>query len=375
MIDFKIANLAKLIPVRKGRKLIRSLKFASKLLLTAVITLFITTALLYLTVMFTPAETRAVLYMPKNISSRVTEEQIQKMVDRIIEQYHLNDPYPVQYYYWVKQLVQGSWGYSPTMQEDVLTAISRRAPATAELTLYSLLLYIPLGLLSGVIASSKKERWQDHGFRLTAFIATSLPPFILAIILMSIFYGNLNWFAPERTSLAINSLVKSNEFHLWTGMLTIDGILNGRLEVTLDALRHLLMPAITLAFAHWATLGRIMRTTMVEEQQQDYVTAARARGIPERRILWRHNLPNAVAPAMTSTILSAASLLSGVYMVEIIFNIHGISEIAVRSWNYIPDAPAALGFAIYSVLVVILLMTALNIIQHVIDPRLGEEFK
>lgn len=319
--------------------------------------------------MLTPAETRATLYMPKNLSPRVTEEQYQKLLEKIIERHHLNDPYPVQYISWVANLIQGNWGYSPTLHEDVLTAILRRAPATAELTLYSILAFIPLGLISGVIAGSRQNQPVDHQFRLTAFIATSLPPFILALVLLALFYVRLYWFAPGRTNPMMQQMINSDQFLQYTGLLTIDGLLNGRPEVSLDALRHLVMPIFTLAISHWAILGRITRVTMIEELQKEYVTAAKAHGVPGKRIIWRHTLRNAIAPALTSSLLSAASLLTGVFVVEIIYNFHGISVIAVRSMQYIPDAPAAMGFAIYSVIVVLILMSILDLIQAVLDPR------
>lgn len=341
-----------------------------KRLLSLLATLFITTALLYATVMLTPVETRAELFMPKNSSPRMTEEMRQKLLEKIIEKNHLNDPYPVQYAYWLANLAQGNWGYSPVMQENVLDAILLRTPATAELMLFSLLVFIPFGLLSGVVAAAKSNRMPDHTFRLAAFTATSLPPFILALVLMSIFYVELRWFAPERSSAAIGYFVKSNDFVRTTGLLTIDGLLNGRPDISLDALRHLAMPVFTLAIAHWATLGRVTRVTMMDELQQDYVTAARARGISERGVVWNHALRNAFTPALTSSLLSAASLLTGVYVVEILFNFHGISDVAVSSMAFIPDAAAALGFAIYNVIVVWLLMTLLDALQVILDPRL-----
>lgn len=226
--------------------------------------------------------------------------------------------------------------------------------------------------MSGVLAAAKQHKAGDKLFRLTAYIATSLPPFILALILLAIFYVNLHWFAPERTSTAVGMLVNSANFKVYTGLITIDGLLNHRPDVTWDALRHLAMPVFTLAFAHWATLARVTRTSMTEELGQDYVTAAKAHGIPERRILWGHTLPNAIAPALTSSLLSAASLITGVFVIEIIFNINGVSEIAVKSMQFIPDAAAALGFTIYSVIVVLLLMFALDLIQAIVDPRLRE---
>jgi ABC-type dipeptide/oligopeptide/nickel transport system permease component len=343
----------------------------AKRIFSMLITLLAVTALLYATVMFTPPETRATLYFPRE-TKRLSEAQMQKMIDRIIEENHLADPYPVQYYYWLRSLLRGDWGYSPVLQEDVFSAIARRAPATAELTIFSILVFIPLGLISGVIAGSKRNKLQDHGFRISAFIATSMPPFILALILMAIFYIDLHWFAPGRITTALGFQLNSTDFRQITGLLTIDGLLNHRPDITLDALRHLAMPVFTLAIAHWATLGRVTRAEMIEETAKDYVVAARARGIPEPRITWRHTLRNAFAPALTSSVLSAASLVTGVFVIEIIYNFNGISDVAVSSMAFVPDAPAALGFSIYSVFVVLLLMVILDLIQSRIDPRLRE---
>lgn len=337
-----------------------------------IVTFLIITAVLYAAVMVTPAETRASLYMPRN-TSRMTEEAYQAMLNRMIERYHLNAPYPVQYFYWVTNLVQGNWGYSPTLQTDVLTALMKRAPATTEIILYAFLLYFPLGIISGVIASRSKNKVGDHAFRLTAYAATALPPFILAILMMVIFYVDLYWFAPDRVSSTVSYFINSDQFKFFTGLLTIDGLLNRRPDITLDALRHLVMPVITLSFANWAILGSITRATMVEEVHKEYVVAARARGLSERRILWGHMLRNVISPAFSSSLVSAASLLTGVMVVEIIFNYPGISYIALRSIGGIPDAPAALGFTLYSIILVLILMTVLDLFQYGLDPRIREK--
>lgn len=337
-----------------------------------IVTFLIITALLYAAVMVTPAETRATLYMPRN-TSRMTEQQYQDMLNRIIERYHLNAAFPVQYFYWISNVVQGNWGYSPTLQTDVLSALMQRAPATTEIILYSYLLYFPLGIISGVIASRRKDKTADHLFRFTAFIATALPPFILAILMMVIFYVDLYWFAPERASSAVSYFITSNQFRLYTGFLTVDGLLNKRPDITVDALRHLVMPVVTLALANWAILGSLTRTAMLEEVQKEYVVAARARGLSERRILWSHMLRNIISPAFSSSLVSAASLITGVIVVEIIFNYPGISYIALRSIGGIPDAPAALGFTLYSVILVLVLMTILDLFQYGFDPRIREK--
>ncbi|MRS02236.1 ABC transporter permease [bacterium] len=340
-----------------------------KRIISIFITLLVTTMVMYGIMMLTPVETRVELFMPKNLPARLTEEQIENIRQIKIKENHLNDPYPIQYYYWIRNLMRGEWGYSPTLGDGVLESIIRRSPVTAELTLYSILVFIPIGLLSGVIAGSRQNKAADHGFRFTAYFATSLPPVILAMVLLSVFYVNLNWLSPERTSMNTYLLIRSDEFRQITGLLTIDGLLNGRPDVTLDALRHLVMPVFTLTLVHWATLARITRTAIIDVKHQDYVMSARARGIPEKKITWRHMLPNAIAPALASSVLSTASLVTGVFVVEIIYSFHGISEIATKSMQFIPDAAAALGFSIYSVLVVLLLMTILDGIQALLNPR------
>lgn len=338
--------------------------------LSTLVTLIVITLALYAIVMLTPVETRATLYLPKNLSPRLTDQQYQNLIQQVIERQHLNDPYPLQYLRWVASLLQGNWSYSPVLQEDVLEAISRRAPVTAELTLYSVLAFIPLGLVGGVMAGARHNQPLDFLFRFSAYAAAAFPGFILALILMAFFYVRLYWLAPERLGIAMSQVVITGQFRQFTGLLTLDGLLNGRPDVSLDALRHLVMPVFTLSISHWATLARITRVSMILELKKEYVLAARAHGIPRRWITWKHALRNAIAPALTSSLLSAASLLTGVFVVEIIFNFHGISEVAVSSMQFVPDAPAALGFAMYSVMVVLVLMSMLDLVLYLIDPRI-----
>ena len=349
-------------------------RFLFHRLLSVPVTLLVITMLLYGFVMLTPPEVRASLYFSDSINpDRLTQKQIEHYTDMIIQRYHLEDPYPVQYAYWAANLLRGDWGYSPSINDDVLSALIRRTSVTAELTLYSILLFIPLGLLSGGVAGWRRNQKFDNRFRLAAFIATSLPTFILALVLMAIFYVALGWFPPERLSLMNMQVVRSSEFHVYTGMMTIDGLLNGRVDISLDALRHLVLPVITLSLLHWATLARVTRTTIIDELQKDYVVAARARGLPERWVVWGHAFRNSLSPAITSSMLSAASLFTGVFIVEVIYNFKGISDVAVIAVSNVPDASAVLGFALYSVILVLLLMLALDLLQAIFDPRVREE--
>jgi peptide/nickel transport system permease protein len=234
-------------------------------------------------------------------------------------------------------------------------------------------LFIPLGIVSGVLASRRHKGAFDNGFRATAFIATSIPPFILGLMMISVFYVGLHWFAPGRLSANIEVLVASPSFHSYTGLMTIDGLLNGRLDVTKDALLHLAMPVIVVAALPWATVARVTRAGMIEESGKDYAVAAQARGVPPRSIVWRHTLRNTLSPVLTASALSAATLVTGIYVVEVVFNLKGVSEIITGAAQFTAlDVSAALGFAVYSVLLVLVIMLILDILQAVLDPRLRE---
>jgi ABC-type dipeptide/oligopeptide/nickel transport system permease component len=349
------------------------LRFLANRILSTLITLIIVTAVLYSMMMTTPPEVRAELYIPKGMA-HLTEEQMANYIALIVKRYGLADPYPVQYFRWMSNLLQGNWGYSPMMAGDVLESLLIRTPVTAELTIYSLLFLIPLGIFNGVIAGWKRARAPDYIFRLAAFIAASIPLFILSLVLIAIFYVGLHWFPPERLGIAASSIVNSASFHNFTGLLTLDGFLNNRPDVSIDAARHLVLPVLTLSLVHWASLGRIVRMGMIEELQKEYVISARARGLSEWQMIWRHPYPNILSIALAHSALSAASLVTGVFVVERIYNFHGVSEIVINGLLSIPDAPAALGYTLYNVIVVLLIMIILDIMRGVVDPRTRENW-
>lgn len=354
--------------------MISFLKFLIWRLVAVPITLFVITAVLYGIIMLAPPEERAMLYFPPRTRATTPPELLQAKINQIIVEHGLDDPYPQQYLRWVGGLLRGDWGWSPTFNEDVLTILLRRTPVTAELTLYSVLLLIPLGLFSGVVAGWRNNGRLDSSFRFVAFMATAIPPFILALFLLSIFYVGLRWFPPGRTGIVELSLrTASTTFTAYTGLLTVDGLLNGRTDVTIDALRHLVLPVFALSLTHWATLGRVTRVSIIEQKHEDYIIFARARGLRPRTVVWVHAFRNALLPALTSSALSAASLVTGVFIIETIFNMKGLSELVTRGMTTTPDTPLALGFAVYSVLLVLPLLIVLDILKAVVDPRLRQE--
>jgi ABC-type dipeptide/oligopeptide/nickel transport system permease component len=351
--------------------MITFLKFFIKRLAVIPVTLVIITFVLYGVVMLMPKESRIDLYMPN--SKSIAPGWQDRTRTKIIDSYHLDDPFPVQYYYWVRSLFEGDWGYSPSLDKTVLPELIRRTPVTLELIFYSLLLQIPLGLLAGVWSARKKDSLADYATRLATFIATSLPEFILALILLSVFYVSLRWFPPERLTINNHLFIQTDAFRLYTGFLTIDGLLNNRPDITLDALRHLLLPVFTLSFAHWGTLSRITRIQVLDEMKKDYVIAAYARGLGEKKVVWQHAFRNALGPVLTSSAVSAATLVTSVYIVEKIFNLKGVSDLVTKFGPMVPDAAAVLGFAVYSTLIVLGLMFTLDILQAIFLPQTKEE--
>jgi ABC-type dipeptide/oligopeptide/nickel transport system permease component len=348
------------------------LKFLIRRLLAIPVTLLIITATLYGILMLAPVETRAELYMSRGNSNNPNYNP-ELIRQQIIKEQRLGDAYPVQYARWAGRLLRGDWGWSPGFRTDVLPALLARTPATAELTLYSVLLLIPLGIIGGGIAGARPHRLPDYVFRGLAFVAMAMPPFILALVLLGIFYVGLRWFPLGRQGITEQYLVQAATFRSYTGLLTLDGLLNGQPHISLDALRRLVLPCVTLSLVHWATLGRITRAAMIEEMTKDYVMAARGRGLRTSIITWRHVLHNAMLPALNSIGLSTASLIMGVFVIEVVFSIPGVSELIVASAWGAPDPPMAMGFALYSVGLVLPVMLILDIVQAIIDPRVREE--
>ena len=334
------------------------------------VTLFVITATLYGLMMVAPPEERASLYLSPRLPRTLSQERLEAMLNRIVEENGLNDPYPVQYGRWALNLLRGDWGYSPTFSAPVLELLQTRAGTTLEIACYALLMLVPLGLISGLRAGWRPRRPGDWLFRGLAYVGGAIPPFILGLFLLSIFYVGLGWFSPGRLSIRTRL---TEEFVRYTGFLTIDGLLNGRADIAKDALNHLVLPVVALSLYYWATLGRVTRASTMDELGKAYILAARARGVGNRRIMWRHTLRNVLVPGYTSMALAAASIITGVFVVEVVFNIKGLSELITTGFGPTPDAALVMGFAVYSVLLVVPIMFILDLLKSVADPRLRHD--
>jgi len=338
-------------------------------LLLLIPTLIGVTMLIFaVTQMIDPA-IRAMLYV-------TSDKQLSKL-DLVIEKYGLNDPFHIQYVRWMSELLHGNLGYSKTGRGAVLACILRRLPASVEITLYSAPVTIIVGIYLGVKSAVHKDRLIDQATRALSIIGWSLPSFWLGIMLLSFAFvatrgvvdlpGGL--FPPGRLDLSTQSIVNSPSFVTYTGFYTIDGLLNGKPLVTLDALRHLILPIVTLTTIQIALIIRVMRSSMLEALGKGYIISARAKGLTKKMVINKHARRNALIPVVTLSGLLIAGMVTGVIITETVFAFPGIGRFAADAALQL-DLPAVLGFALLTGIVFVFANLIVDILYAYIDPRI-----
>jgi len=317
-----------------------------------------------ITMLFSPTA-RAMLFIrdPKQLAN----------IPALIELYGLDQPFVVQYGNWIGQVFQGNLGYSKIVSMPVGDAIVNFLPATLELAIFATPLIILAGILLGTTAAAHKDKPLDHGTRVVAILGWSLPTFWLGLMLIMIFYGFITGFLPPgRLSVQMDLLVSAAPFVRYTRINTIDAILNLNGPVLLDALRHLVLPVITLSVVNVAFIMRLMRSSMLESLGKGYILTARAKGLSER-VVNKHARRNALIPVITVSGYLFAALANGVVITETIFNYKGLSWWAWQSAINL-DIPAILGFAMFNAFLFVLVNLVVDILYTRVDPRvrLGE---
>ncbi|HVN15997.1 MAG TPA: ABC transporter permease [Anaerolineales bacterium] len=343
-----------------------------RLLLMPVL-LFGVTILIFGMLQFLSPVERTALYVrdvPKNANA----------LDGIIRQYGLDKPLYVQYYKWLTGTINpatgervggilfGDFGYSRTASEPVADIIKQRFPNTVDLALWTVAPLILVGIWMGVQAAVHQNGFIDQAARIFSIVGTSFPTFVFGLLVLMIFYANLKWLPPGRLSDWANSVVLSSNFHHYTSLLTIDSLLNGRFDIFWDALKHMILPIITLSYISWATFVRVTRSSMLETLRQDYVTTARAKGLPESAVVNKHARPNAMIPVVTLAGFQVVGLLGGVVITETVFNYPGIGSAAAVAAAQL-DVITVLGFAIFNGMILILANLAVDVMYAYIDPR------
>jgi peptide/nickel transport system permease protein len=251
----------------------------------------------------------------------LSHEMTQEEVAQLEERFHLNDPLPVQYAYWAAGLLRGDLGWSGVAAAPVTEVFLPKLAATMELALSAAIVAVSMGVALGTFAGARRNRLPDHVTRVFAISGAAMPLFWFAILLLIVFWVYLGWFPIGRSTPEIFARIDHP-----TNLYTIDSLLAGDLGAFRDAIWHLVLPAVTLGYGATAIIARMMRSSLVEELQEDYVDAARAKGLPERLVLRRHARRNALIPTVTVIGLSFGFLLQGSVVAEIIFQWPGLGR-------------------------------------------------
>lgn len=283
---------------------------------------------------------------------------------RIEKRYGLDKPLPVQYAYYLRNLLQGDLGETITTRRSVSSELSRFVPATIELTIGSMIFALSIGVPLGIIGAVRRDRLADNVSRFIALLGTSVPVFWLGLILSYVFFYRLR-LLPGSGQLDVGM---AKPPHV-TGLISIDAVLAGQWDTLWSFLRHLVLPSIVLGSYAMGIVARMLRSSLVAAMSDDYVRTARAKGVAEHKVVTGHALRNALIPTVTVIGLTFASLLAGAVLTETIFSWPGVGQFSVQMALKL-DYPGLLGVTLIVAVAYVLVNLIVDILYGVLDPRI-----
>lgn len=310
-----------------------SIKQLGKRLLQMIIVLIGISFLTFLLTYLAPGDPVRTMYAATGI---VPSEEV---MNQTREEMGLTRPFLVQYGDWLFSCLRGDFGNSYSLKKPVLTLLGSRLWPTIKLSLASMILMLLVSIPFGMLAAVHKNKWIDYLVRGFTFLGVSVPNFWVGLLLISFFCVKLKWLP----------------------VVSAD-----------TTFRNIILPAVTLAFAMSAKYTRQVRTAVLEELSQDYVTGARARGIREWKILWLNVFPNSLLPLITMLGLSIGSLLGGTAVVEVIFSYPGLGGLAVSAITSY-DYPLVQGYVLWIALIYMGINLVVDISYNFVDPRMREK--
>jgi peptide/nickel transport system permease protein len=294
----------------------------------------------------------------------VGENASTALVERVREEMGLNRPLYEQFYIYIGKIVRGDFGTSLLTSNPVMQDIRRAFPATVELASLGILIGAGLGVPLGVWAAVRCGGVVDQVVRVTGLIGYSVPVFWLGLMGLVVFYAKLGWVGgPGRIDVSYEFA-----FAQTTGLMLVDAALAGEWEAFGNVLAHLILPASLLGYFALAYISRMTRSFMLNELAQEYIIAARAKGISEARIIWRHALRNAMVPLVTVIALSYAGLLEGSVLTETVFSWPGLGMYITNSLQS-ADINAVLGGTVVIGAIFISLNLLSDLLYKLLDPR------
>lgn len=291
------------------------------------------------------------------------EHATPEAVAQLREELQLNDPLPLAFLKYLGRVLRGDLGRSIQNNERVSVELAQRFPATLELTFAAMLIASTVGIATGVVAAVRQNSWFDGLSMFAALFGFSMPIFWLGIMLILLFAWLLGWFPIS------GRIDYTAELARVTNLYVVDAVVSRNWTALASALRHLVLPAITLSTVPLAIIARMTRSSLLEVLRQDYVRTARAKGLGEPRVVSRHALKNAFIPVITVIGLNVGSLLSGAILTETIFAWPGIGRLVVDA-IFARDYPIVQG----AVFVIALLFVVVNLLVDLsyatLDPRI-----
>ncbi len=288
----------------------------------------------------------------------------QQVLERLRREMHLDEPLYLQFYYYLLSALSGDFGTSVLTTNPVMDDIKRVFPATMELATVGTIIGAVFGVPFGVLAAVRRNSIIDQIVRVIGLVGYSVPVFWLAMVSLVIFYAKLNWVAyPGRIDIAYEYT-----FTPITGFFLLDSALQGQWDVFWDVFRHIILPASLLGYFSLAYISRMTRSFMLNELGQEYIVAARAKGLSETRVIWGHALRSAAVPLITVIALSYAGLLEGSVLTEIVFSWPGIGFYITSSLRN-ADMNAVLGGTIVVGTVFIGINLISDLLYRTLDPR------
>jgi dipeptide transport system permease protein len=281
----------------------------------------------------------------------------------LLEQFGYNRPIWEQYWQYLTGIFQGDFGTSVSTKRPVIRDFMTLFPATVELSFFAICFAVLLGIPAGVVAAVKRGSWLDQTLMGTALVGYSMPIFWLGLLLIIFFSGTLGW---TPVSGRIDLLYF---FPAVTGFMTIDALLSGQDGAFVSALRHLILPTVTLGTIPLAVIARQTRSAMLEVLGDDYVRTARAKGLAPRQVIGQHALRNALIPVVTTIGLQVGVMMAGAILTETIFSWPGIGKWMIDAISR-RDYPVVQAGLLLIALIVMAVNLFVDVLYGLINPRI-----
>lgn len=294
----------------------------------------------------------------------VGDRASQEVYDATFRQMGLDKPLITQFALYVRDVLTGNFGMSLSTGRPVVEDLVRFFPATFEMATFGIVIGVVLGVPMGVIAAAKAGSWIDQVIRVLGLLGYAVPAFWMGLVGLAVFYAGLGWVAgPGRLDIFYDGLVPTV-----TGILTLDALLAGDMQIFRNAVSHLILPSSILGFFSLAYIARMTRSFMLDQLDQEFVTTARVKGVSERAVIWKHAFYPIRVQLVTVIGLSYAVLLEGSVMIEIVFSWPGIGNYLTTAL-LTADMNAVLGATILIGTVFIVINRTSDVLYRILDPR------